>query len=91
MVSSAAVVVLIGYLVSIYLGFGIKSSRAIPLDALFTICSWPLSRGIHFLENSPPGLIALTASFLFLAAGTWFAVSRKLFGSDIAHPRGSSH
>jgi len=79
-VSSAAVIILLTYSI-VYLKRR-QMSRLILVAAMLVLCSWPLMRAVHFLETSPPGLIAVVSSFLFLGAGTWFALSRKPLGHN---------
>jgi len=75
-VSSAAVIILLAYGILVYLKRR-QMSRLILAAAMLVLCSWPVTRAVHFVEMSPPGVIAVVSSFLFLGAGTWFALSRK--------------
>lgn len=47
------------------------------LDEKVTLDSDRSNNRRNFLESSSPGLIAVTSSFVFLAAGTWFALTRR--------------
>jgi len=75
-VSSAAVILLIIQLVSLYLGYGLRS-RLIAIAAIVVLCAWPINRLVRLLETAPSGLLGVISGFVFLAAGTWLALARK--------------
>jgi hypothetical protein len=58
---------------------GIWRLAVVPASALFVTLSGPCSAIVHGVRSMPAGLLAVSASFLFLAFGTLAALTRHLW------------